>query len=126
MKSSPTEITGDQLATVLAGPNRPRVIDVLPEEEYSVAHLPGAKNACVFKVTFLDDVQKLVSSRVSSLVVYGFSRHDLASTTAAEKLQAAGYTQVANYKGGLEDWRGAGRPIEGNPSRSNSHLQPSD
>jgi len=126
MKSSPTEITGDQLATVHAGPNRPRVIDVLPEEEYNSAHIPGAENACVFKVSFLDEIQKLVSSRNDPVVVYGFNRHDLASTTAAQKLLAAGYTQVANYKGGLEDWRGAGRHIEGNSSRNKDNLRLSD
>src|SRR5262249_53948045 len=105
MKNSALQISRDELALSLAGPNQPLVIDVLPEEEYNAAHLPGAKNACVFKVTFLDDVEKLASDRSKPLVLYGSSFRDFASATAVEKLVAAGYTHVSDYRGGLEDWR---------------------
>lgn len=91
------------------------MLDVLPEEDFAAAHLPGAKNACVFKVSFIDDVHELAPNRENPLVVYGASSRDRASATAAEKLLNAGYTQVADYRGGLEDWRAGGRPVEGNP-----------
>ena len=62
---------------------------------------------------------------------YGSSSHDLASATAAEKLLAAGYTQVADYRGGVDDWRAGGQPIERNPgaaqrSNSNRNITPRD
>ena len=109
------EITRDELAARLAGKSPPLVIDVLPEEEFKAGHLPGAKNACVYDITFLDDVKRLAPNRATPLVLYGSSARNLASTTAAEKLTAAGYTHVADYRGGIEDWRAAGKPVEGQP-----------
>jgi polyisoprenoid-binding protein YceI/rhodanese-related sulfurtransferase len=125
MKQTPSpQISCAELASRLAGANPPLVIDVLPDEEYRAAHLPGAKNACVFKVTFLDDMKQLASDRNISLVVYGASSGDLASTTAAEKLLEAGYTQVADYRGGLADWRAAGQPVDGNATTTKGILLP--
>jgi rhodanese-related sulfurtransferase len=126
VKISVPQISRDELALCLGKPNQPLVIDVLPEEEYEAAHLPGAKNACVFNVSFLDDVKKLVSDQSKPLVLYGASVHDLASATAAEKLVAAGYTQVSDYRGGLEDWRTAGHPIEKNPGFPQRNITPLD
>ena len=122
MKISAPQISRDELALCLGEPNPPLVIDVLPEEEYEAARLPGAKNACVFNVTFLDDVKKLASDRARPLVLYGSSAHDFASATAVEKLLAAGYTQVTDYRGGLEDWRAAGQPIESNPGAAQRSI----
>jgi polyisoprenoid-binding protein YceI/rhodanese-related sulfurtransferase len=122
-KQTTPQISLEELVSRLAGPNPPLVIDVLPDEEYQAAHLPGAKNACVFKVTFVEDVKQLVPERSKSLVLYGASSRDLASATATEKLLIAGYTQVTDYRGGLEDWRAAGQRIEGNVSTvSKGHL----
>jgi len=126
MKIAAPQISRDELALRLSKPNPPLVIDVLPEEDYEAAHLPGAKNACVFNVSFLDDVKKLASDRSNPLVLYGASSRDLASATAAEKLLGAGYTQVSDYGGGLEDWRAAGQPIEGNPSATKRSITPRD
>jgi rhodanese-related sulfurtransferase/polyisoprenoid-binding protein YceI len=123
MKNSAPQISRDELASRLVGTNPPLVIDVLPEEEYQAAHLPGAKNACVFNVTFVDDVKKLAPDASKPLVVYGSSSRDLASATAAEKLVAAGYTDVADYRGGLEDWRAAGQPVEEDPSAAKPEIK---
>jgi polyisoprenoid-binding protein YceI len=60
------------------------------------------------------------------LVLYGSSSRDLASTTAVEKLLAAGYTQVTDYRGGIEDWRAAERPIEKNPGAAQKSITPCD
>jgi polyisoprenoid-binding protein YceI len=117
--NSPPQISREELISRLSGPNPPLLIDVLPDEVYETAHLPGAKNACVFKVTFLDDIKQLAPDRSSLLVLYGSSSRDLASATAAEKLSAAGYTQLVRYQGGLEDWCAAGGPTEGKPAARN-------
>ena len=119
-------ITAAELRAQLDGAAPPLLIDVLPEEEFQAARLPGAKNACVYNVTFLDDVQKLAPQRDTALVVYGSSARNLASADAAEKLLAAGYTRVADFRGGLEEWRAAGLPIEGDPSRAPRETPPAD
>jgi polyisoprenoid-binding protein YceI len=118
------QIDRNELLVRLVRDNAPLVIDVLPEEEFACAHLPGAKNACVYNVTFLDDVQKLAPDRTHALVLYGSSARNLASATAAEKLIAAGYTDVAEYRGGLEDWRAAGQPVEGDASKTPHETKP--
>jgi len=114
--NSVPQISREELVSRLAGPNPPLVVDVLTSEDYDAGHLPNARNACVFKVTFLEDLKQLAPDRSKSLVLYGASSRDLASTTAAEKLVDAGYMQVADYRGGLEDWRAAGDRIETNVS----------
>jgi polyisoprenoid-binding protein YceI/rhodanese-related sulfurtransferase len=125
MKSVP-QISRDELIARLATRHPPLVIDVLPEEEFKAAHLPGAKNACVFNVTFLDDIKKLVPDRATELVLYGSSARDLASTTAAEKLLAAGYNTVNDYRGGFADWRAAGQPVDGDPGAQVREARPRD
>lgn len=105
-------LSRDELAASLPAGERLMVIDVLPEEDYNAGHIPGAKNACVFKVSFVEDVKKLSSDLSRPVVVYGCSSRDLASATAAEKLLAAGYSEVRDYRGGFEEWLGAGNPVE--------------
>jgi polyisoprenoid-binding protein YceI/rhodanese-related sulfurtransferase len=125
MNTAPS-ITASDLRAKLDGATPPLLIDVLPEEEFRAAHLPGAKNACVYDVTFLDDVQKLTPQRDVALVVYGSRASNLASATAAEKLLAAGYTHVSDFRGGLEEWRAVGQPCEGDPSRAPRETPPRD
>lgn len=126
MSKPPQQISREDLASQLSSPAPPLVIDVLPEEDYATAHIKSAKNACVFKVTFLDDVKKLAPNPAEPLVVYGVSSRDLASATAAEKLVAAGYTHVSDYRGGLEDWSAGRLAVEGNPAATKKISPPRD
>jgi polyisoprenoid-binding protein YceI/rhodanese-related sulfurtransferase len=122
--NSALRIDRDELLARLKGGNAPLVIDVLPEEEFERMHLPGAKNACVYNVTFLEDVGKLMPDRGRAIVLYGSSNRNLASATAAEKLVGVGYTDVADYRGGLADWRAAGQPVEGDSSKAPPEARP--
>ncbi len=90
------------------------LVDVLPAEFYEEVHLPGAVNDCVYNVTFLDQMRELVPDKDTPIILYGSGPKNLASTTAAEKLLTAGYLQVYDYRGGIEDWRDAGFSVEGN------------
>jgi len=91
----------------------PLVIDTLPGERYRCRHLPGAANACVFEVTFLDQVAAICADRARSVVVYGVNDKTHDAITAAEKLRRAGYAEVAVLEGGLAAWQAAGYPLEG-------------
>jgi len=88
------------------------LIDVTPAECFQAAHLQGAKNCCVYEVGFLEQVAAM-AGKERPVVVYGTSAHSLASCTAAEKLERAGYGQVRDYRGGIEDWVEGGLPVEG-------------
>ena len=89
------------------------LIHTLPAEHFAKIHLPGAVNACVYQVTFLDDMKALCADNDKAIVLYGSSKHSLDAVTAAEKLQRCGYRQVFVLDGGIAAWRGAGLPVEG-------------
>ncbi len=103
------------------------LIDTGLQEDFQAVRLPQAQNACVFEVTFLAQVAALNGVRGetpgaspkseprhdATIVVYGASERSLASATAAEKLVAAGYESVFEFRGGLAEWQAAGEHVEG-------------
>ncbi|HBB69523.1 MAG TPA: sulfurtransferase, partial [Geobacter sulfurreducens] len=81
------------------------VIDVLPKEYYGECHVAGACNACVYEVTFLEQVKAITADKDAAIVVYGSSGRSRDAVVAAEKLAAAGYRNVRAFTGGLHEWR---------------------
>ena len=59
------------------------ILDVLLPEHYQAYHIPGALNACVYEMVFLDTVQKLVPDKSAPIVVYDTSRRSQASANVA-------------------------------------------
>jgi polyisoprenoid-binding protein YceI/rhodanese-related sulfurtransferase len=102
------------------------LIDVLPGEIFEERHLPGARKACVYEVDFLDQVAKLGIGRDQPIVVCGAGPDSLESTTAAEKLDRAGFTQVFNFRGGEAEWEAAGGSFEGRGGKSAAPPLPRD
>ena len=60
------------------------LIDVLPSEFYEEAHLPGAKDACVYEVNFLDQLRNLAPDKDAPIVLYGSGAQNLASAPTNE------------------------------------------
>jgi rhodanese-related sulfurtransferase len=89
------------------------LMDVRLEEDFAVGHIAGAKNACVFKVSFLDDVAQLGVTKDERIVVYGTMEQSHESRVAAEKLGRAGYSQVLDFRGGLREWVEGNGVVEG-------------
>ena len=89
------------------------LIDTLKDDHFQKAHLPGASNACVFEVTFLDQMKSITDDKNAAIVFYGSSDRSMDALTAAEKLHREGYQQIKNLKGGIESWRSLGYPLEG-------------
>lgn len=89
------------------------LIHVLPEEHYACGHLPGAINACVYEMVFVDRVAELIPDKNTAVIVYGAGGGSLDAATAAEKLGGAGYTNVRVFEGGLTEWRSLGLPTDG-------------
>lgn len=87
------------------------VIDILPPEEYSATHLPGALSACVYEVLFLDRMAELAPDKSLPLVLYDATGTTRAAVTARDKLLAAGYREVHILEGGLAGWCAAGYPL---------------
>ncbi len=89
------------------------IVDTLPEEHYRSAHLPGAQNACVYQVIFLDRMAEIVPDKGGLVVLYGSSERSLEALVAAEKLARAGYGNVFALAGGMKSWREMGGRLEG-------------
>jgi polyisoprenoid-binding protein YceI/rhodanese-related sulfurtransferase len=105
-------ITRNDLMALLESGTPPALIDVMPGEVYTAAHIKGARNCCVYEIDFVEQVEKAAPDKAAAIVVYGSSAHSLSSSTAREKLSRAGFTTVEDYRGGMADWEGAGLPVE--------------
>ncbi|MRR59185.1 MAG: sulfurtransferase [Deltaproteobacteria bacterium] len=88
------------------------IIDVLPPEYYGSRHIPGARNACVYEMTFLEQIKAIIQDREKPIVLYDSSHRSMASGCAAEKLAAAGFRSVMELAGGIEEWEGSGYPVD--------------
>ncbi|MCC7373932.1 MAG: YceI family protein [Verrucomicrobiales bacterium] len=108
-----TFVLSRQVQELRRGETPAMVLDVRTPEEYAKAHLAGAVNACVFEVTFVDQVRRLIPERATPLVVYGEGPQSLESTEAVRQLAQAGYSQLMNFAGGLHEWRTDGLPTLG-------------
>lgn len=89
------------------------LIDTLPNAVYLQRHIPGAINACVFEVSFLEQVHAFVADTSMEIVLYGSSERSYDAITAAVKLQRAGYARTSVLRGGMEGWLAAGMEIVG-------------
>ncbi|QJB56910.1 YceI family protein [Pseudodesulfovibrio sp. zrk46] len=89
------------------------LVDTLTPEHFEARHIPGALNACVYEMTFLETVAKLVPDKDTSIMLYGAGTNSRDSITAADKLARAGYSDVSVFTGGLEEWREKGHPLGG-------------
>ena len=100
----------------LAEANPPVLAEALPEKYYEDWHLPTALHLPH------DQVRMLAGDRFpqksAKIVVYCASRTCQNSHIAASILEQMGYTNVAVYPGGKEDWEAAGLPVERGEARA--------
>lgn len=91
------------------------VLNVLSEEQYEDAHIPGSVNAPLDSDRFRDRVRRLIPDRSTPVITHCSSTTCQASTTAARQLEAMGYEQVSDFKAGMEGWTGLGLVTESGP-----------
>jgi rhodanese-related sulfurtransferase/polyisoprenoid-binding protein YceI len=89
------------------------LIDTLTADHFKKVHVPGARNACVFEVVFLENMEKIIPEKDKRIVVYGSSGKSMDAVTAAEKLVRAGYQEVFALEGGLQGWKASGYDLDG-------------
>ncbi len=78
------------------------LLDAREPKEYKISHLKDAVYVGYDKFQ-LDSVQKLYPNKEEEIVVY--CSLGIRSETVAEKLKAAGYTNVRNLYGGIFEWK---------------------
>ena len=109
-------IDTEQLSAWIDDKRNFSLIDVLPADYYEAKHLPTARNACVYEMTFLSQIESIIHDKEKPIVVYSASEDCRASRVAAERLSEDGYTNVYEYPGGVKEWDKAGFEFEGNDS----------
>jgi rhodanese-related sulfurtransferase len=86
------------------------VVDALPEPAYRRRHLPGALNLTA------EDAPAAAGSVLPDLahpiVAYSTDESCERGPALVAALDDLGYQRVRLYAGGIEDWVGAGLPIE--------------
>lgn len=122
-KFDQNKVSVDALQTLLINKPDTVVIDLLSPEHFAGRHIPGAENACVFQVSFLDDLAGVVADKHRPIVVYGSSSRSRDAAVALEKMDRARYEQVSFLAGGLEAWREAGYELKGEAADSQDDLQ---
>lgn len=104
-------ITTERMKEMLDGPGP--VINVLDEDAFERAHIPGTTNIPVSDEDFASRVASMVADRDTPIVVYCASSECDASPRAAKALEEAGFTDVHDYEGGTAAWSRAGNELEG-------------
>ena len=89
------------------------LIDVLPKEIYDRRRLPGALNACVYEVSFPEQIAAITQDRDGEVVLYGSSAESRDALEAEGKLSRLGYKNVYVLEGGVEGWLKSGYPLLG-------------
>ena len=89
------------------------LIDTLTNDHFNKIHLPKAANACVYEVTFIDQVKDITGDTEAEIVLYGAGGESRDADTAAGKLDQEGFRQIYVLEGGLDAWRSEGLELEG-------------
>jgi rhodanese-related sulfurtransferase len=104
------EITRPALAEALLSKEPPIVFEALDRKYFDVGHIPTAR---VLPPAEIDAVVPAhVARKDAAIVIYCASATCRNSHEAAENLAAKGYTNVAVYAGGKQDWSEAGLKLE--------------
>lgn len=107
------EIDPKTLQTRLNKGDRLTLIHTLPKDHHTRVHLPGAVCACVFEVTFPEQISGITLDKDHEIILYGWNSQSMDAAVAAEKLVRTGYRNISVLAGGLEGWKEAGYPLEG-------------
>jgi rhodanese-related sulfurtransferase len=105
----PAPMSRDTLRARIASTNPPVIVEALGAGFYADAHLPGAINIPPGHVDALAGA--LLPDRRAEIVVY-CTGSGASSQSMARRLEELGYSAVAVYEGGKEDWVEHGLPLE--------------
>jgi rhodanese-related sulfurtransferase len=88
---------------------RPVLVNATAREAFEEQRIPGSISIPVAEALRLAPD---VLAKDQPIVVYCSSRSCTASPTLAQKLVDLGFSEVADFEGGIAEWEQAGLPIE--------------
>lgn len=104
------EISRSQLAEALFSKEPPIIFEALDRKYYDHGHIPSAR---ILPPAEIDTVVGAnVARKDASIVIYCASNTCANSHEAASRLTELGFTDVAVYPGGKQDWADAGLKLE--------------
>lgn len=110
------EITREELIKLQNSGKPFKLIDVLEKDSFAMRHIPGAISMPILELR--TEINKLMANNLLSkdevIVTYCGSFSCPLSTKAAKILMSEGFTQVFDYKGGIQDYKEGGFPLERN------------
>jgi rhodanese-related sulfurtransferase len=110
METTMKTISAESLYAALRTGRGPLLLEALPERYYAQQHLPGA---VLFPHDQVDQrAAAVIIDKTTPVVVYCASRSCQNSRIAAQRLVQLGYTDVAVYEGGKQEWEQNGFPFE--------------
>jgi rhodanese-related sulfurtransferase len=81
------------------------LINTLPAAQFEIHNIPGSINIPQNSTDFSQRVMAAVNgNKDAEIIVYCASQKCDSSTRGARKLEAAGFTNVFDYEGGVETW----------------------
>lgn len=102
-------ITRDELRVAIEAGSI-TVVDALGESYFAQQHLPGALNIVEDEVAVA--APRLLPDKSAAIAVYCANPACPNSQAVAVALRRLGYTDVRKYREGIQDWVGAGLPVE--------------
>src|SRR6185436_15363935 len=86
------------------------VVDVLPEESYGEAHIPGAISLPLGEIR--ENGRSVLRDLNREIVVYCSGPASTLSEQAVTVLKELGYRNVRRFEGGLSGWKESGGALE--------------
>ncbi|WP_309108926.1 rhodanese-like domain-containing protein [Arthrobacter sp.] len=105
-----TELIGREELMSAINQGAVTVVDALGGVYYEQQHLPNALPLAEADVP--SQAPRLLPDKNAAIVTYCSNASCPNSQNVANRLAAAGYTNVRKYRDGIQDWVGAGLPIE--------------
>ena len=106
--ADPKSITAAELAEEIQHSQAPLILDVRSPAEYAESHIPGALNIPHDELP--DRLSEIHVAKTEEIVVHCRSGHR--AGIAEEVLINAGYSNVRDLDGHMNDWKTAGYPID--------------
>jgi rhodanese-related sulfurtransferase len=98
-------ITTDDLKALQGQNGDLTLVNTLAAEAFEQTVIPGAINVPLESNDFVACVEREAGGKNTPVVVYCASQKCDASEKAAQKLEAAGFTDVSRYTGGAAAWQ---------------------
>ncbi|HUR62050.1 MAG TPA: rhodanese-like domain-containing protein [Candidatus Thermoplasmatota archaeon] len=106
------------------GDREARILNVLPRAKYDQRHIPFSINIPLDDPDFESLVRQVCHRQDQRIIVHCSSLACDASTRAALRIEAMGYTHVLEFKAGIAGWAAANRRFEAGQATRRGDFPP--